>query len=98
MSASVSPPRSAVWRGVIETYRRFLPVSARTPIVTLLEGNTPLVYSRFLSQRVGSGAAVYLKVEGANHTGSFKDRGMTVAISKAVEDESQAVLCASTGN
>ena len=98
MTAVIASPRPAVWRGVIETYRRFLPVSARTPIVTLLEGNTPLVYSRFLSQRVGPGAAVYLKVEGANPTGSFKDRGMTVAISKAVEEESQAVLCASTGN
>ena len=90
--------RPASWRGVIDTYRQFLPVSPKTPIVTLLEGNTPLLYSTFLSQTVGADCHVYLKYEGANPTGSFKDRGMTVAISKAVEAESRAVLCASTGN
>ena len=87
-----------VWRGVIETYRAYLPVSAKTPVVTLLEGNTPLIHSQFLSRRVGRSAQVYLKYEGMNPTGSFKDRGMTVAISKACEAKSLAVLCASTGN
>ncbi len=84
------------WRGVIETYRRFLPVSEDTPVVSLQEGGTPLLFAPRLSERVG--AKVYLKVEGANPTGSFKDRGMTVAISKAVEEGAQAVVCASTGN
>ena len=97
-SIAVPPARPASWRGVIETYRSFLPVSSRTPIVTLLEGNTPLIYSKCLSNRLGSRVAVYLKYEGLNPTGSFKDRGMTLAISKALEAESQAVLCASTGN
>jgi len=86
------------WRGVIEAYRAYLPVSPKTPVVTLLEGNTPLIFSRALSRRVGRAAEVYLKYEGMNPTGSFKDRGMTVAISKAVEANSVAVLCASTGN
>ena len=86
------------WPGVIERYRAHLPVSAKTPVVTLLEGNTPLILSRALSRRVGRQADVYLKYEGMNPTGSFKDRGMTVAISKAVEARSVAVLCASTGN
>ena len=86
------------WRGVIETYRPYLPVSSNTPVITLLEGNTPLIPSRVLSRRVGGRAEVYLKYEGMNPTGSFKDRGMTVAISKAVEAKSVAVLCASTGN
>ena len=75
-----------------------LPVSSKTPVVTLLEGNTPLIHSRVLSQRLGVPADVCLKYEGMNPTGSFKDRGMTVAISKAVEAKSVAVLCASTGN
>jgi threonine synthase len=84
------------WRGLIEEYRAFLPVSATTPVVTLYEGATPLLPAPRLSQRVG--ATVYLKVEGANPTGSFKDRGMTVAISKAVEEGAKAVVCGSTGN
>jgi len=87
-----------VWRGVIDAYRSYLPVSAKTPVITLLEGNTPLIPSRALSRRLGRAAEVYLKYEGMNPTGSFKDRGMTVAISKAVEAGSVAVLCASTGN
>ncbi len=86
------------WKGVIDTYRDYLPVSADTPVITLLEGNTPLIYSRTLSGLIGRAASVYLKYEGMNPTGSFKDRGMTVAISKAVEAKSVAVLCASTGN
>jgi threonine synthase len=86
------------WRGVIEAYRAYLPVSPKTPVVTLLEGNTPLIHSRSLSERVGGAVDVYLKHEGMNPTGSFKDRGMTVALSKALEANSVAVLCASTGN
>src|SRR6188768_4582011 len=85
-----------MWRGLIEAYRDRLPVSATTPVVTLHEGNTPLVPAPVLSMRTG--ADVYLKVEGANPTGSFKDRGMTLAVSKAVEDGAKAVICASTGN
>jgi threonine synthase len=108
------------WRGVIEAYRDRLPVSEQTPVITLHEGNTPLVPAPQLSERVnalipapsvrsslagarydapGAGACnVYLKVEGANPTGSFKDRGMTVAVSKAVEAGAKAIICASTGN
>lgn len=84
------------WRGVIEEYRALLPVSAATPVVTLYEGGTPLLPAPRLSARVG--ARVLLKVEGANPTGSFKDRGMTLAISKAAEEGAKAVVCASTGN
>src|SRR3954447_23342027 len=84
------------WRGVIETYREFLPVSDDTPVVTLQEGGTPLLPAPRLSERVG--AQVHLKYEGLNPTGSFKDRGMTMAISKAVEEGAKAVVCASTGN
>jgi threonine synthase len=84
------------WAGVIDAYREWLPVSDATPIVTLFEGGTPLLHARRLSDRTG--ARVLLKVEGLNPTGSFKDRGMTVAISKAVEDGAKAVICASTGN
>jgi threonine synthase len=84
------------WRGVIEEYRDRLPVSPGTPVVTLREGGTPLIHSEPLSERTG--CDVYLKYEGANPTGSFKDRGMTVAISKACEEGAKAVICASTGN
>jgi threonine synthase len=84
------------WAGVIETYRSFLPVADGTPIVSLLEGDTPLLEAPRLSARVG--ARVLLKVEGQNPTGSFKDRGMTLAISKALEEGAKAVVCASTGN
>jgi len=84
------------WRGVMEEYRTFLPLSGDSPVVTLLEGGTPLVPAPRLSERMG--AHVWLKVEGANPTGSFKDRGMTMAISKALEEGAKAVVCASTGN
>lgn len=84
------------WKGVIEEYRRRLPVDDGTPVVTLGEGGTPLVASEALSEETG--CLVFLKYEGANPTGSFKDRGMTLAISKAVEEGSRAVVCASTGN
>ena len=73
-------------------------MTEETPTVTLNEGNTPLLYSEFLSRRLGKGFLVYLKYEGAHPTGSFKDRGMTVAVSKAKEGKSQAIICASTGN
>lgn len=86
------------WKGLIHKYGKFLPVTAKTPVITLHEGNTPLIYSNFLSQLVGQETEVYLKYEGLNPTGSFKDRGMTVAISKAAEAKSDAVMCASTGN
>jgi threonine synthase len=88
--------RTQLWRGVIEEYRDRLPVTDATPVVTLLEGGTPLVKARRLSQLTD--CDVHLKVEGANPTGSFKDRGMTVAISKAAEEGAKAVICASTGN
>jgi threonine synthase len=84
------------WRGVIEEYRDRLPVTADTPVVTLCEGGTPLVRSDALSAETR--CDVWLKYEGANPTASFKDRGMTVAISKALEEGSKAVVCASTGN
>lgn len=84
--------------GVIHRYKKYLPVTRKTPIVSLLEGNTPLIYSDKLSQHLGKGFKVYLKYEGTNPTGSFKDRGMTMAISKAKEQGSKAVICASTGN
>jgi threonine synthase len=84
------------WRGVIEEYRSRLPLDDGVPAVTLLEGGTPLVSARHLSDVTG--CEVWLKVEGANPTGSFKDRGMTMAITKAVEEGSKAVICASTGN
>jgi threonine synthase len=86
----------AGWRGLIEEYRERLPVSESTPVVTLLEGATPLVRAEHLSDLTG--CEVHLKVEGLNPTGSFKDRGMTMAISKALEEGSRAVICASTGN
>jgi threonine synthase len=84
------------WRGLIEEYRDRLPVTSATPVVTLREGGTPLVYACTLSEMTG--CQVWLKFEGANPTGSFKDRGMTMAISKAAEDGAKAVICASTGN
>ncbi|CAB4882443.1 MAG: threonine synthase [Actinobacteria bacterium] len=84
------------WRGLIEEYRDRLPVSEATPVVTLREGGTPLVYACTLSEMTG--CEVWLKYEGANPTGSFKDRGMTMAISKAAEEGAKAVICASTGN
>ena len=85
-----------MWRGLIDGFRDRLPVTDATPVVTLHEGNTPLVPAPELSQRTG--CDVYLKVEGANPTGSFKDRGMTLAVSKAVEAGNKAIICASTGN
>ena len=92
----MTQPGAHQWRGVIEEYRDWLPVSDETPVVTLREGGTPLVESGWLSQTTG--CSVWLKVEAANPTGSFKDRGMTVAVSNALEQGAKAVVCASTGN
>src|SRR5579875_4045284 len=96
MAADTLIPARAQWRGVIEEFRSWLPVSADTPVVTLGEGGTPFVRANVLSELTG--CDVHLKVEGGNPTGSFKDRGMTVAISKAAEAGAKAVICASTGN
>jgi threonine synthase len=87
-----------IWRGIIHHYRAFLPINDRTPIVTLHEGNTPLIRVENLEKVLDQELEIYLKYEGLNPTGSFKDRGMTVAISKAKEEGARAVICASTGN
>ncbi len=84
------------WPGLIEAYRERLPVTDDTPVVTLQEGSTPLIHAEHLSERVER--PVFLKYDGTNPTGSFKDRGMTLAVTKAVEEGSRAVACASTGN
>ncbi|HHX95193.1 MAG TPA: threonine synthase [Clostridia bacterium] len=84
------------WQGVIPQYKDYLPVTSRTPMVSLKEGNTPLIKSYSISEKVG--AQVYFKYEGMNPTGSFKDRGMVMAVAKALENNSKAVICASTGN
>src|SRR6201996_1242478 len=93
---SLGSPTGRAWRGVVAEYRDRLPVDEATPVVTLFEGGTPLLPAPVLSARTG--CEVYLKVEGLNPTGSFKDRGMTVAISAAAGRGAQAVICASTGN
>lgn len=113
-SAAASTPRSApnapavasrpaashlAWPGVIEAWRAWLPVSDATPVVTLREGGTPLIPApNFARERLGGAVRLFLKFEGLNPTGSFKDRGMTMAISKALEEGVEAVACASTGN
>jgi threonine synthase len=84
--------------GVIERYREFLPVIESTPVVPLGEGSTPLIHSPQLSKRIGRGCEVFIKNEGLNPTGSFKDRGMTVAVSRAIERGAKVLICASTGN
>jgi len=89
---------STGWPGLIQKYREYLPVSEATPVVTLHEGNTPLIPVDNFRARLGLTQRIYVKYEGLNPTGSFKDRGMTMAISKAKEEGSQAVMCASTGN
>src|SRR2546425_6332058 len=88
----------STWRGVIEQYRKFLPVTEKTPVISLHEGGTPLIRARNLERHIGGGFEIWLKYEGLNPTASFKDRGMTVAVSKAVERSATAVICASTGN
>jgi len=86
------------WKGVIKHYFNYLPVSEKTPVVTLLEGNTPLIPARNISKYLGDNINIYLKYEGLNPTASFKDRGMTVAVSCALEKGARAIMCASTGN
>ena len=86
------------YQGLINTFREYLPVSDKTPVITLNEGNTPLIKTDNLAKKIGLDAEIYLKFEGCNPTGSFKDRGMTMAVSKAKEAGSGAIICASTGN
>ena len=86
------------YKGLINKYKEYLPVSEKTPVITLNEGNTPLIKADNLAKKIGIDCDIYLKFEGANPTGSFKDRGMTMAVSKAAEDGAKAIICASTGN
>lgn len=86
------------YTGLINKYREYLPVTDKTPVITLNEGNTPLIKADNLAKRIGLNAEIYLKFEGSNPTGSFKDRGMTMAVSKAAEAGATAIICASTGN
>ncbi|MGG3737649.1 threonine synthase [Aeribacillus pallidus] len=85
-----------LWEGLLKKYHDYLPVTEKTPALTLQEGNTPLLFLQRLSEQWG--IKLYVKVEGANPTGSFKDRGMVMAVAKAVEEGSRTVICASTGN
>jgi threonine synthase len=96
--ADLSGMAYPAWRGIIEHYREHLPVTDDTPIISLHEGGTPLLPAHKLSETLGGGIEIHLKCEGLNPTSSFKDRGMTLAVSKAVEEGARAVICASTGN
>ena len=98
MSSAPVPSARPAWRGVVREFREILPPIPDEAVVTLLEGNTPLVPVPRLAQRIARGLELYVKIEGQNPTGSFKDRGMTVAVSRAVAAGARAVLCASTGN
>ncbi len=98
LSLSVAKSYCQPWPGLIEAYREYLPVTEKTPVVTLLEGNTPLIPVPSITERIGRQVRVFVKYDGLNPTGSFKDRGMTMAISKAKEAGAKAVICASTGN
>jgi len=93
-----SAPSKNNWNGLIEAYKPWLPVTSKTPIISLKEGATPLIEVKSIEDRIGKGIKVYVKYDGLNPTGSFKDRGMTMAISKAKEKGCEAVICASTGN
>lgn len=86
------------YQGLINAFRKYLPVTDKTPVVTLNEGNTPLIKADNFAKKIGLDAEIYLKFEGCNPTGSFKDRGMTMAVSKAKEEGAEAIICASTGN
>lgn len=97
-STPFTPGPATPWPGLIQAYRSYLPVSDATPVVTLQEGNTPLIPAPTISAQIGKGVEVFVKYDGLNPTGSFKDRGMTMAISKAKEAGAEAVICASTGN
>ncbi|WP_053955599.1 threonine synthase [Inediibacterium massiliense] len=85
------------WQGLIHKYREYLPIGENTNIISLCEGNTPLIRARNIEKEM-EGLEIYLKYDGLNPTGSFKDRGMTMAVTKAVEEGSKAIICASTGN
>ncbi|MCI0533660.1 MAG: threonine synthase, partial [Verrucomicrobiales bacterium] len=98
LQPAIGHPASARWSGVIEQYARYLPVSDRTPVITLNEGNTPLIRAENFVEAIGGQFELHLKFEGLNPTCSFKDRGMTLAVSKAKERGAQVVICASTGN
>jgi len=89
---------TGAWQGVIRRYAKYLPVDDSTPVVSLLEGNTPLIRADRLAREIGGDIELHLKYEGLNPTASFKDRGMTVAVSKAMERGAEVVVCASTGN
>ncbi|PZV12349.1 MAG: threonine synthase [Leptolyngbya sp.] len=95
---SLTAAQTGGWGGLIEMYRPYLPVTEQTPIVTLREGNTPLIPAPAIAAEIGRQVQVWVKYDGLNPTGSFKDRGMTMAISKAKEAGAKAVICASTGN
>ena len=97
-AARAAKPKHYGWPGLIEAYRPYLPVTATTPVVTLQEGNTPLIPAPAIAALIGRDVRVLVKYDGLNPTGSFKDRGMTMAISKAKEAGAEAVICASTGN
>jgi len=97
-SVSTLAKRTQQWPGLIEAYRSYLPVTAASPVVTLCEGNTPLIPVPAIASRIGKQVQVFVKYDGLNPTGSFKDRGMTLAVSKAKEEGANAVVCASTGN
>ncbi|WP_156493074.1 pyridoxal-phosphate dependent enzyme, partial [Alcanivorax sp. HI0003] len=86
------------YTGLINRYRDHLPVNDDTPIISLGEGNTPLIRLKNIPRMLGKDVDIYVKYEGLNPTGSFKDRGMTMAVTKAVEEGSTAIICASTGN
>ncbi|MEM7725409.1 MAG: threonine synthase [Cyanobacteria bacterium P01_A01_bin.45] len=98
LSLSVEKNYRQPWRGLIEEYRQYLPVTESTPVVTLLEGNTPLIPVPAIAKEIGRQVRVFVKYDGLNPTGSFKDRGMTMAVTKAKEAGANAVICASTGN
>lgn len=98
MDSGDSNESRSIWKGIINQYKAFLPVTEKTPVITLSEGNTPLIKAVNLQKTLDMDLEIYLKFDGMNPTGSFKDRGMTLAISKAVESGSKAVICASTGN
>ncbi|MEC4815560.1 MAG: threonine synthase [Scytonema sp. PMC 1069.18] len=98
LSLSAAQSYRQPWLGLIEAYREYLPVTDETPVVTLQEGNTPLIPVPSIAERIGRQVRVFVKYDGLNPTGSFKDRGMTLAISKAKEAGAKAVICASTGN
>src|SRR4051812_30040158 len=95
---SIQPSSGNRWRGIIHEYRQYLPVTDKTPIVSLNEGNTQLIRANNFVAAIGGNCELWLKYEGINPTCSFKDRGMTMAVTKAVERGAQVVVCASTGN